>query len=376
MTQQSDQQAPEATRGDILTRHRFLPTRAGIIELIILFGLLIAVETVIMSPGDFAKLQPHPYWLPVILLSLQYGTADGVLAAATAIVVGLLLGWPSQGIGEDYYRYVIRVWAVPIAWIMASIVIGEVRARQRSQIVELTRGLATARQQAETITDHCYKLEDKIQRLEREFATIEAASLGALAASLHDLQRGTPREWQTALARAHRNLVAAGSVELLLRAGDAYVPVAWTAADGQPAVAGLPAAALAGLLDRTIEGRRALSALDPQDAAELDGLVAMAVPVSTAIAEPRSGDTQMGRAAGVLLLAGLAPEHLTTDTENRLALLAREIGQALAVRGYEDLVEQADRSRYILRTTTPEVATGSPDTAARRIGLFPRFGRA
>ena len=216
----------KVTGKDTLTRHRFLPTRAGVVELVVLFAILMIIERLLLSPGEFAKLQPHPYWLPVILLSLQYGTADGVLAAAVAIVAGIIIGSPTQGVGEEYYRYLIRVWAVPIAWITTAIIIGEIRARQRSQFVELNRDLWKAREQSGDITKHCYRLEEKIQRLEREFATVEANSLDSLTAALEDLAHGDANEWRSALIRVHRGLMGTGSISLYLRRDDAVTRVA------------------------------------------------------------------------------------------------------------------------------------------------------
>jgi hypothetical protein len=392
--QQADQRLSHATGVDALTRHRFLPTRAGVIELVVLFALLMVVDRLIMQPGDFAKLQPHPYWLPVILLSLQYGTADGVLAAAVAILVSLALGWPSQGIAEDYYRYIVRVWAVPIGWILIAIVIGEVRARQRSSMVELKRELTESRDQAETITNHCYRLEDKIQRIEREFATVEATSLDSLAASLLDLHRGDVQHWRESMARVHRGLVGTGTLAVMLRCERSYLSIARVTMPGEPA-AHLPqpmSSALGQVLERSVSARQALSAQRPQDAAILDGLAAMVIPLwiqapdargaDGRSAEPRSADSRSadykGRIAGVLLVDSLRPDRLTMDTENRLSLLAREISHALGERGWDDLLETADDQQRIdlVPVGQAEPETTGSDVGARRIGIFPRFGRA
>lgn len=367
-------QGSKAAGERTLTRHRFLPTRAGVIELIVLFAILLVIERLLLSPGEFAKLQPHPYWLPVILLSLQYGTADGVLAAAIAIVAGFVMGSPTQGIGEEYYHYLIRVWAVPIGWITSSILIGEIRARQRSQFVELMRDLATARNQSEEITQHCFKLEDKIQRLEREFATIEATSLDTLVAALGDLSAGDANEWKGALLRAHHGLIGAGSVSLILRREDALTRVATSTIPSSALQETLPAEApssplpMLPIIEAVMIHRRTLNATRLDDARVADGVAAMAAPVSI---EPS------GRTLGVLVLDRLPPEKLTSDTEKRLDLFAREIAFALSRRGYDDLIERADPGSSILASDGLRVSeTGGSEGAGRRLGLLQRFGRA
>jgi polysaccharide biosynthesis protein PelD len=363
------QQGSAKSGTDALTRHRFLPTRAGVIELVVLFAGLMVIERLLMTPGDFAKLQPHPYWLPVILLSLQYGTADGVLAAAIAIIASIVMGSPTQGVGEEYYRYLIRVWAVPIGWITSAILIGEIRARQRSQMTELRRDLKTSRSKAEDITRHCHRLEDKIQRLEREFATVEANSLDSLTASLEDLARGDADNWKNSLERAHRSLVGTGSISLVLRNDHTLAHVAHVSALSETAAdLRQNQATLAPVLDAVIASRRTLNALRADDAVIVDGIAAMAAPL---IAEPG------GRVLGVLVLDAIAPERLTVDTENRLKLLAREIAHALALRGFDDLIEAAEPGPQSGR---PDVERNSDADAAeavpRRAGIFQRFGRA
>ena len=369
MDQGIGQQGSKSGALDTLTRHRFLPTRAGVIELVVLFAALMVIERVLMTPGDFAKLQPHPFWLPVILLSLQYGTADGILAATVAIVASILMGSPTQGVGEEYYRYLIRVWAVPIGWITSAILIGEIRARQRSQMIELGRDLKTTRSKAEDITRHCHRLEDKIQRLEREFATVEANSLDSLTASLEDLTRGDASDWNNALARAHRGLIGTGSIKLVLRNDQILAQVSHVSAlpGTGPDLPQTPAD-LAPVVDAVIVSRRSLNALRADDASIVDGIAAMAAPL---IAEPG------GRVLGVLVLDSIAPERLTVDTENRLKLLAREVAHALAMRGFEDLigaVEHSPQSQMPADERAREV--DAVEIAPRRVGLLHRIGRA
>ena len=383
-------------RGSELSRHRFLPTRTGIIELVILFAALAVIDRLIMTPGDFAKLQPHPYWLPVILLSLQYGTADGMLAATVAILLDLALGWPSQGVAEDYYRYVVRVWAVPICWILTAIVIGEVRARQRTRIIELTGALDETRRQAADITGHCYKLDEKIQRLEREFATAEAFSLDALAAALRDLHHGDAGAWTESLGRVHRGLIGCGNLSLFVRTDRAYVQVAHVSAspEHEPAAVVSPRdggrGSLSALLETVVAGQQALNALNRDDAASLDGVAAMAIPLTGAplfTSEASGADAKAFEASafearqpllGALLLDGLPVERLTIDTQNRLELLQREVVQALTARGVDDLIDAAGPSAHIdLGRADPHAtAPSAGGSQGRRLGIFPRFGRA
>lgn len=323
---------PHKAADATLTRHSFLPTRSGVVELVALFALLLAVEWLWLSPGDLAKVEPHPFWLPVVLLSLQYGTADGLLAAAAAILLSLLTGLPSQGVEEDYYRYLIRVWSDPVGWIIAAVVIGEIRARQRSQMAELRRDLAQSRIQAGEITAHCHRLDQKVLRLERELASIEAVSLDGLVAALADLRRPGGDAWRQAFSRAHRAALGSGVCTVLVDDGRGLVTAARSVLGAE--APGIAPQLHAEVLRRLLAEPRTFSALRSADAEVLgDG----ALLAGALCGSPGS------RPVGLLVVGGLESGLLQGEVERRFDLLRRELGQALAERRIEELLEAASQ---------------------------------
>ncbi len=73
-----------------------LPPLSALAEIVILFALIYIVDE--LTPTiSVLDLSPHPFWIPVLLLSLQYGTVSGFLAAATAIGLSLYGGVPRTG---------------------------------------------------------------------------------------------------------------------------------------------------------------------------------------------------------------------------------------------------------------------------------------
>ena len=321
------------------SRQSFLPTRAGIIELIILAALLAMLEGLWFSPSEFAKIEPHPYWVPVVLLSLQYGTADGLLAALCAILAMLAFNWPTQGIEEDYYRYVIRTTALPVSWIIAAIVIGEIRGRQRTEVLSLRQTLARTQAQSADITRHCRQLNDKIVRLERGLASVEGQSVGSVAAALDALSAPAPHAWRQAFAQAQQALLGGGTCLLVLQSGKTLVPVLRSALpyDGQPGEdrSRRPLKLSSELIENLLRGRTTFCALH-EDEAEVLG--------DTALFAGALKATQHSRTFGMLLVETLDPACFTADAEHRFDLLRRELGRCLSERGYQDLLDTADTS--------------------------------
>src|SRR5262249_28579364 len=77
-----------------------LPPGIALVELLVLLVVPILLEWLVPGFPDLTQIQPHPYWFPILLLSLQYGTVSGFLAAIVAITGAWLIGWPEQDIGE------------------------------------------------------------------------------------------------------------------------------------------------------------------------------------------------------------------------------------------------------------------------------------
>ncbi len=106
-----------------------LPPVGAFVELVLVMGLIYLVSYLI--PGiDLATLEPSPFWVPVLLLSLQYGTVAGLLAAAVATLAYTINGLPEQAIGENLFAFLLRIWALPILWIGVALVLGQFRLRQ------------------------------------------------------------------------------------------------------------------------------------------------------------------------------------------------------------------------------------------------------
>ncbi|MCH8858369.1 MAG: hypothetical protein IID54_02170, partial [Proteobacteria bacterium] len=75
---------------------QFLGIRlAAVCEAFILFGFLLAVDAFLGAGDRFFTMQPHPFWVPVLLIAAQYGLENGLFAAAVASIA--LLGFGAGG---------------------------------------------------------------------------------------------------------------------------------------------------------------------------------------------------------------------------------------------------------------------------------------
>lgn len=122
---------------------------------------------------NFDGLPINPYLAVIVLAAAQHGLYGGLLAALLAIVAARIGPWPMPEIGDNYFAFLLSVWAKPLAWLLAGLTVGlitsrRIRAQERSAEA-LTRAMAA---QA-LIEQQNAILADRTRRLERSLAGLD-----------------------------------------------------------------------------------------------------------------------------------------------------------------------------------------------------------
>lgn len=305
-----------------------LPSLTAIAELVVIFAAIIGIDWLAPNLGVL-DMQPRPFWLPVLLLSLQYGTVSGLLAAGAAIVANFFSGFPEQDIGENHFAFFLRVWGEPILWIAAALTIGQFRMQQLAKKQELLRENRSLIRQRDNLARHASDLRDRCTVLEREIAAqhrerpfIALAELAMLRLERTD-GAGAVDPDQRAIAILDRMMKAAfpGARAALFRRNDAGLVE--IAASGRAWGAG-PVSAVprrSGLAKAIVEGRRRLSVLEPGAEEILKGVGIMAVPVL---------DGSRASATGMLVVEHCAPAALSAEGLLALDAVAGALSDVMA----------------------------------------------
>jgi polysaccharide biosynthesis protein PelD len=299
------------------------------------FGALVELAAIIAAimladwalPGvDIATLEPSPYWLPVLLLSLQYGTVAGLLAAGISTIAHVLAGLPEQAVGENLFTYLLRIWALPILWIGVSLLLGQFRLRQIEvkQALQQTLGQRTA--EAQTLTLYAKDLEQRCHRLERHMTSRQVVSGSGLLDALSALVRTDPSNGSSvgatlasALDTVRAEAFPGAQISLF-----SVTPVGCelAAKSGWPESAAWPHEIPATHpLYRAITGeRRTVSVLNRGDETVLAGHGLAAHPIFSA---------ESGRVAGLIKIEAADASLITEQLPYRLAVIARLVAPAL-----------------------------------------------
>lgn len=308
---------PEGPSSDFVSDERpgfrVLPPMTALLEILVLLVLPAALDYWWPAFPQLADMQPHLFWLPVLLLSLQYGTISGLLAAGVAILLSAVLGWPDQEIGENHFNYLLRIWTQPMLWLVAAILLGQFRTRQIEQTQQLNRQVAEMASQRTILADHARSLRGRCEMLERLIAGRTDPDSRALLNHLARLDSGDGNE-ATAFAEALR-----------LTFGDCQAAVC-VHQDGELVLVSRVGTGRSGVTDRFRPGNpiyehiarhgQALSVMTPGDEGVLAQEGVAAVPIMA-----RDGASVVG----MLKLEAADPTGLDAHTADRLSVIARHL---------------------------------------------------
>lgn len=186
------QMQPTAAQAQDAAESAYLkpPNRwAAYFELFLAIAILFGLDVVFAPIDGFDLVNPNPYWIPVLLLSVQYGVFEGLTAAVLCTFVSLLSGVDpdffavlmEQGPGaaldrasgasfdtftnEDY----LVAWAYaaqPLLWVISALFLGLLRERLRQRNRELAIDLGQTSHREKVLSEAYNQLLQTKEQLE------------------------------------------------------------------------------------------------------------------------------------------------------------------------------------------------------------------
>src|SRR5918999_1920249 len=117
---------------------------SALVEIAIFLAFMLLLDYAASDGTRFWDVSPHPYWIIVLLVAVQYGTPEGLTTALTASLM-LLTKIPAQDVTQDMYAYLLSIAANPLMWLVAAVVLGELRRKHLRECQHLRQELAQAR---------------------------------------------------------------------------------------------------------------------------------------------------------------------------------------------------------------------------------------
>ncbi len=185
---------------------RFVPETIGLLVMLAL------VSTALTDRGSV----PSAFWIPVLLMSSQYGIMGGLFSAILASVVLYINGLPPQSAGQDFYAYAAMVATQPSAWFATALVLGGLRTLHIHHETTLKHQLERTQRAGEDLADGLERAMKQLERLEQRIAS-DTGTLASLLNSLAKLEMRDPRSLIGSMADVVRYGVGASSFAIYLR---------------------------------------------------------------------------------------------------------------------------------------------------------------
>ena len=155
-----------------LTKPARKPLLRGValLEIAVFLGLALLVDQLFFNGTRFSELEPHPFWAIVVLLSVQYGSRMGLLAAFASAAAFLLGNLPPRLLEQDMHQWFLLTFKLPILWSITAVAVGELSARHIGARLRLNKELAECLQREATLSGSFRKLNAIKERMEVRMA--------------------------------------------------------------------------------------------------------------------------------------------------------------------------------------------------------------
>lgn len=205
--------------------------RSVVVEIALVLGGVLAIDLWLGSGTRFWDVEPHPFWLAVVVMAAQYGTNEALVAAAAASVALLWGNVPPQRLDEDVHAYRLALLWRPLLWTLAALVLGEVRMRHQRIFLAGQARLADVERRLGLLANANEELSEAKRRLEIRLAGQLRTALGLYRAARNLEQVDPDRVLHSAtdLVRAAVNAKAFSVFvldghELRLAAAEGWMP--------------------------------------------------------------------------------------------------------------------------------------------------------
>ena len=139
----------------------------ALFEAVALLVAMIGIEILFFGRGTYAALDVHPFWIVVLLVTLQHGLYSGVI---TAVLAAMMLDWPIRPPGLDIADYYLELARLPVQWIAAAMLLGVYRQSQIRLDAQRMREITHLKAVNDCIAEEVARLDEELWQFENAAA--------------------------------------------------------------------------------------------------------------------------------------------------------------------------------------------------------------
>lgn len=144
---------------------------SALIEMVLFLGILLAINFYFGDKHRFIDLHPHPFWIIVLLISVQYGTTSGIVCVILCTFCLYFGNIPAQKAQESLFDYQFRLALLPLLWFISAFVLGELRMRDIDELDKQLHVNHLMKKELETISEAYEDLKKIKEALENQLGS-------------------------------------------------------------------------------------------------------------------------------------------------------------------------------------------------------------
>lgn len=143
---------------------------SAIVEIFLFIAALLIINQIFGDGKRYIHATPHPFWILIILISIQYGMKEGLLAVVFSIIALYAGNVPPQEPNETLFEYQVRLAWNPVFWFITAFVLGQIKKRHDSDRELLLHNLERSEKETKAITEAYISLKGMKENLEAHLA--------------------------------------------------------------------------------------------------------------------------------------------------------------------------------------------------------------
>ncbi len=193
---------------------------SALIEMLVFFAVVIGLSYPFDGGMRFIDTSPHPFWIILLLITVQYGTKEGLVCAFLACAA-LYAGNLPDNRFVNMYEYLVEVLATPFLWVGTALILGGLRTRQLTEHDELETGLKAAEEEKETLAHAYNRLKSVKENLETRIAS-EMKSAISIYKAAKSLEKIDHKNLLAAIEDVVINILGPGKFSIFLLERDSF----------------------------------------------------------------------------------------------------------------------------------------------------------
>ncbi|MFA6915104.1 MAG: hypothetical protein WC222_01790 [Parachlamydiales bacterium] len=126
---------------------------SALLEMTLFLGILLGIDFFFLDRTRYIDFHPNPFWIIVLLITVQYGTSAGIVCVILCTLSLYLWNIPPQKAQESLFDYQFKLALLPLLWFISAFVLGELRMRDIVDLEKQVEINRTAKKELTAITD-------------------------------------------------------------------------------------------------------------------------------------------------------------------------------------------------------------------------------